>query len=267
MAPEHSPRGTTVVIDPRFCGPRTSGHGGYTSGLLAGFVDGPATVRLLRPPPLGRELLVQRGAGGAARLIDPQAGPDEALVGSAEPRALLRLGVPEPLSPEQAAEASAGFMWADRHPFPSCFACGTGREVGDAWRIAGGPAPDGRTVASPAVCPPDLVAADGTIPQTQVWAALDCITSHPLPLVGAPLRPGWLLGTQAVDVVAPVRADASMVVMGWPLELDGRKFHSAGALFVGGRCVAVGRATWIQLRSGDGGGVDRGDADVVPPGS
>ena len=35
-----------VTIDPRFNGPPDSGHGGYVSGVVAGFLQGPARVRL-----------------------------------------------------------------------------------------------------------------------------------------------------------------------------------------------------------------------------
>jgi acyl-CoA thioesterase FadM len=81
-----------------------------------------------------------------------------------------------------------------------------------------------------------------------VWAALDCVTAHPLPLAGATLDPPWVLGRLAGDVLARVRADDDLVVMAWPDELDGRKFHSEGALYANGKPVAVAAATWVQLR-------------------
>jgi hypothetical protein len=43
-------------VDRRFCGPPNSGNGGYTCGLVANFIDGPAEVILRRPPPLNRQL-------------------------------------------------------------------------------------------------------------------------------------------------------------------------------------------------------------------
>lgn len=239
----------SVVIDPRFCGPVRSGHGGYSSGALAAFVDGPASVRLTSPPPLGRGLDVVVAADGSAQLRDPEALPHDPPIAVATPRGPFAVEVPTPPTYNEAAEASGRFMWKGRHPFPYCFACGTARHPHDAWCIAAGPTRDRTVVAAPATCPPDLVAADGTIPAVQVWAALDCITSHPLPLVGGSLDPPWLLGTYGVDIVAPVPADAELVAMGWPIELQGRKFHSAGALVVDGRVVAVSRATWVQLRS------------------
>ena len=66
--------------------------------------------------------------------------------------------------------------------------------------------------------------------------------------LGATLDPPWVLGRFAVDVLARVRGDDELVVMAWPDELDGRKFHSEGALYANGKPVAVASATWVQLR-------------------
>jgi len=42
-----------VTIERRFCGPPESGNGGYSCGLLAAHVGGPAEVTLRRSPPRG----------------------------------------------------------------------------------------------------------------------------------------------------------------------------------------------------------------------
>jgi len=39
----------TLTVARRFCGPPTSGNGGYVSGLVAGLIGGPATVTLKAP--------------------------------------------------------------------------------------------------------------------------------------------------------------------------------------------------------------------------
>ncbi len=48
---------TAVIVPARYCGPRTSGNGGWTSGAVARLLGcGPgdaAEVRLHLPPPLG----------------------------------------------------------------------------------------------------------------------------------------------------------------------------------------------------------------------
>src|SRR5215218_4317713 len=54
-------RVTEIVIDRRFRGPDQSGNGGYTCGLVAGAMDGPAAVTLRLPPPLEVPLRVEDG--------------------------------------------------------------------------------------------------------------------------------------------------------------------------------------------------------------
>ena len=41
-----------VQVHRRFCGPPTSGNGGYVAGLAAEWIEGPAQVDLLAPIPL-----------------------------------------------------------------------------------------------------------------------------------------------------------------------------------------------------------------------
>ncbi len=45
-----------IIIDPHFCGPTQSGHGGYTAGIMAGHFEEGAEVTLRRPIPTGRPL-------------------------------------------------------------------------------------------------------------------------------------------------------------------------------------------------------------------
>src|SRR5688500_18642922 len=53
----------TITIGRRYRGPLHSGNGGYSAGLLAQFVDGPAEVTLRLPPPLERPLRVVEQEG------------------------------------------------------------------------------------------------------------------------------------------------------------------------------------------------------------
>jgi hypothetical protein len=231
---------TQITIDHRFCGPPQSGHGGYTAGLFATTLGpGPAEVRLRRPPPLDVPLDVVPTDDGA----ELRHGAD--VVATARP-AQVDVEPIEPVTVAEATRAEDRFIWRDDHPFDTCFGCGTSRAVGDAWRTFGGETASGDAVASRAVPPGDLLDATGRVPAGQVWAALDCITAAALSVADAPLHPPWVLGTFAVDIRADVPA-SGLVVMAWPLELDGRKFRSAGALYADGVAVAVARATWIQL--------------------
>jgi hypothetical protein len=86
-----------LVIERKFRGPTGSANGGYTCGLLASFMHGPAEVTLRLPPPLERPLEVV--TDGALELRD-----GEQLVAEAAPTG-VDLDVPEAISFEDAAAA------------------------------------------------------------------------------------------------------------------------------------------------------------------
>ncbi|MGB0094583.1 MAG: hypothetical protein WBP81_18880 [Solirubrobacteraceae bacterium] len=97
-------RGETVVIERRFRGPLDSGHGGYTCGLLAREIPGAAEGSLLVPPPLERQLTLERVGDGRVMLRDR-----EVIVADARP-VPLELDPPAPvaLSDAQTASLRAG---------------------------------------------------------------------------------------------------------------------------------------------------------------
>jgi hypothetical protein len=225
-----------VVIAPRFNGPPSSGHGGYSAGCAAALVDGPvAEVTLRRPPPLGVELAVAR-ADGAASLLD---GDD--VVASARPAALEVSG-PPPVGYEEAAEASTRFVWAHDHPFPTCFGCGPRRDPADALCLFCGPVGDGRFAVP--WTPPGWTGSHA-VEEVFVWAALDCPSSAPAhATINAPV----VLGRLTVALEAPVEVGAPHVIQSWLEGSDGRKRHTAVALYTaGGERRAAGRAVWLEL--------------------
>jgi hypothetical protein len=62
-------------------------------------------------------------------------------------------------------------------------------------------------------------------------------------------RPSLLAGLTA-EIVEPVPAGEQVVALGWPVEADGRKHHTASALLgADGRLLARARALWITLRA------------------
>jgi hypothetical protein len=64
-------------------------------------------------------------------------------------------------------------------------------------------------------------------------------------------RPVDELARMTAEVVAPVAAGAEHVVIGWPIEIDGRKQHAGSALFsAGGELLAAARALMIEPRQG-----------------
>ena len=218
-----------LVIDRKFRGPTGSANGGYTSGLLASFVHGPAEVTLRLPPPLERPLDV--ATNGRVELRD-----GDTLVAHAEP-AELDLELADPVSFEQAA--AAALPQGDRESvFPQCFVCGWARE--DGLRIYAGPVEGTDLVAATWVPREELVSSEF------VWAALDCPGAYAV-------QSGWrgtpVLGRLAAHVEHLPRPDERCVVMAWPLGEEGRKLY-AGTALIGedGRVLGSARATWIIPR-------------------
>ena len=236
----------SIVIPPRFNGPPDSANGGYICGLVANALGGgPAEVMLKAPPPLDREMAVERVAGHV-RVLD-----GETVVAEAQP-AEVDVDPPAPVALEEAAAAAEHGPFLDpSHPYPSCFVCGPTREEGDGLRIFAGPVDGSGVYAAAWTPPPDLADADGRLPEEVVWAALDCPTSGPVANDGS--QPGFMpivLGRLAARIDRPVMADEPHVILAWELGIDGRKRNSAAALFSAddGELRAVSRALWIELR-------------------
>jgi hypothetical protein len=236
-----------LVIAPRYCGPPRTGNGGYVSGLIAGYLDGPAEVTLRRPPPLGTPMTVERDGDQAIHVLDGPVLVAEAVCAPGR----LAVELPAPVTVQDARTAGRGSRLRthpDEHPFPGCFVCGPGRVPGDGLHIC-----VGRVAArelSADVWYPDesLAGPDGHVRAEFLWAALDCPGG-----VGAfgdstLDGPPFVLGRLSVRQTGTVRAGEPHAVAGWRLAQDGRKMLAGSALFTAsGQAVAVARATWIRL--------------------
>jgi hypothetical protein len=230
---------TTVVIDERFCGPAGSANGGYACAVTARPLDGPAEVTLRVPPPLNRALEV-RHDGATASLHD-----GDVLVAEAR-AASVDVEVPEPVGLEDARRAASRYPWRDRHPYPTCFVCGPQRAAGDGLCIFPGPVEGRALYAAPWTPEASLADASGAVGDEFVWGALDCPGGLVTDLFGDVGR--ILLGRLAADLRRPVAAGVPHVVHAWPVARDGRKLHTASALFTAeGDLCAVARATWIEV--------------------
>jgi hypothetical protein len=235
-----------IVIDPRFNGPPDSANGGFTCGLLAAAIDGPAEVSLRVPPPLGRDLRVERD-GERALLLDGETVVAEGVASSPD------WDVPVCVSPAVARDAVSGSPFLQRpRPFITCFVCGTDRPDHDGLEIYPGPVSGREDVHAGTWTPdPSLADGDGAVRPEVVWASLDCPTSGPVgnrPAPDGTLRP-IVLARLAVDLRAPVEPGREHVVMAWRIAVDGRKRHAGSALFTGdGELLASARALWIELK-------------------
>jgi hypothetical protein len=232
-----------VTIEGRFNGPETSANGGYACGTLARFIPGPAEVTLRVPPPLDHPLDVVYVEDGA-ELRD-----GDTLVASARP--IGPLGFEPPVRPtvDEALDAQTRHPFIGvRTPLSDCFVCGYGREGG--LGLCFGPLAERPDLNGAVLRPrPDIPTRDGALAPEILWAALDCPSYTPDVSAG----PIALLGRLSAELLRPVGNDETLVAVGWPLEAEGRKHHTASALLDSeGETVARARALWIEVRGGSG---------------
>jgi hypothetical protein len=234
--------GLSLSIPGRFNGPLESGNGGYSAGAVANFLDGPAEVTLRRPVPLDTSLEVVRGDDGSVRVLE-----GEALVAEARSAPQLEVEVPDPVSPDQARLAATRYRAPVDGVFSRCFVCGRARE--DAFGVSAGAVEGRELVASPWTPPPWTADAAGHVLPEFVWAVLDCPTYFALYMDGE--LPMSVLARLAARIDAPVVAGEEQVVIGWPLESDGRKRRAGSAvLSARGETLAVAHALLIEPLQG-----------------
>ncbi|MCW8925375.1 MAG: hypothetical protein OQJ84_03885 [Xanthomonadales bacterium] len=227
----------TVSIPSRFNGPPLSGNGGYSCGLLAAFIDGPARVRLHVPPPLDRELRVVEAQTGRVEMYD-----GDTLVGSG---VSARETIAPPVAPSQAKAADAANRYIGRHghPLGTCFVCGPDRPARDGLELFTGPVEDWSLLACTWQPADDLLDDAGNVRPEFVWAALDC--PGYFAAIGSDLRLA-LLGELYAELHAPVPGGEPLVVFSWPIGEDGRKLYAGAAVATrDGNILACSRSTWI----------------------
>jgi hypothetical protein len=226
-------------IASRFRGPPGSGNGGYVCGRVAVHLPGCAAVRLKAPPPLESELRIEVSEAGALLMHGTNV--------IAEGRAAeLDLAIPAIPALSEAQEAAKSFPGFKHHVFPQCFVCGPQRAPGDGLRIFPGPLANRSVVAAPWTPEPSLGDGAGRLRPEFLWAALDCTSAFAvLPI---PEGKAIVLGELCARIDGAVSPEETCVVVGWPLQTDGRK-RLAGSAVVSssGRPVAVARATWIEV--------------------
>jgi hypothetical protein len=227
---------STVVVPARFNGPPASGQGGYSSGVLAAHLEGPAAVSLRRPIPLDEQLEVRvetepaesggsEPAGGSRQCVARAFDPDGALVAEALPAPPLAPWEAPLVTLEVAHRAKNRFAAPADGTFDHCFVCGRARH--DGFGLFPGPVAGTDLVAAPWAPPKWSADSDGGVLPEFVWAALDCPgyfavhgTDHTLAF----------LARQQSEVLAPLRVGVEYVVIGRALARDGRKGFAATAI-------------------------------------
>jgi hypothetical protein len=230
----------SVSIPRRFNGPLERGQGGYSSGVVASFLEGAAEVSLRRPVPLDTPLAVARESERSVHLLD-----GAVLIAEGRSVSQVAIDVPAPVTPQQAGLAVGRYRGLRRGLFSRCFVCGRARE--DAFGVFAGAVEGESLVASPWTPPAWTAAADGNVLPEFVWAVLDCPTYFALYTSGA--LPQSVLARLTARIDALVVAGREHVVVAWPMESDGRKRYAGSAvLSAEGEVLAVARALLIEPR-------------------
>jgi hypothetical protein len=232
---------SSVSIPKRFNGPLDSGNGGYCSGVVASFVDGPAQVSLRSPVPLESRLEVGACEDGSVRMVD-----GETLIAEAHPVAPLELEVPAAVTLGDARAAMQGYRGLDTGPFCRCFVCGRARE--DTLGVFAGQVEGREVVASTWTPPASAADGQGNVRPEVIWAVLDCPTyfaAH----IGDDLSLSFLVRLTA-RIDAPVTAEREHVVIAWPIESEGRKRRAGSAVMTaGGETLAAADALLVEPRA------------------
>jgi hypothetical protein len=241
---------TELVVAGRYRGPARSGNGGYSAGALAALAPGTwssVTVRLSQPPPLDTAMRVSR-TGDLLVATSGEAEVARAQRADHEPRPV------PPVDAGTARAAESAYPGLAAHPFPTCFACGTGREPGDGLRIFPGPVAPGRVAAT--WTPHPSVAADWheyteatrEVGHAVTWAALDCAGGWAAD-IGERLM---VLGTMTARLDSLPVVGEEHVVVGEARGEAGRKRMSATSLYDGsGRLVGTAEHVWIAVDPAD----------------
>ena len=149
-----------MVIPQRCNGGLHSGNGGYSAGVFAQLLTGPAEVNLRRPVPLDTPLDVERTDAGA-RVLHGETVVAEVVAGGE-----LALDVPR-VSPAEAREAAAGYRGTGLDEFAQCYVCGPERE--DAIGVFPARVGDREVVASPWTPPAWTSDGEGRARPEHVW--------------------------------------------------------------------------------------------------
>lgn len=247
--------GDEIVIADRFRGPPRSGNGGYVAGVGAALLntDNPVEVTLRAPIPLDRRMQVRR-SGNTATVID-----GETLILEIQ-EAVLDLEVPGLPAWEEvrtARERSPSFLKRESplatlgvgfHPI--CFCCGAGHDEG--LQVFAAPVAGGDQVAAVWPTKGEWADEEGHIPETFLWAALDC--PGQFAFMAGNIVTG-MMGRMTGQLFAPAPAGEEYLVTGWRIGVEGRK-HFAGTAIHNreGQLIGKAMAVWIGRRDAVPGG-------------
>lgn len=239
---------TQFIIPDRFRGPPLSGNGGYVAGAAAQLLNTskPVEVTLRSPIPLDQPMSVNTDESTDSATI----WLGETLIAEVKV-ADLDVAVPEAPSWDEAIAAAPGSpSFADninslvpggRGFHPICFCCGADHKEG--LQVYAAPVLGGEQVATVWETKTQWGQADGYLPDSFLWTALDC--PGQFAFMADDIKTG-LLGRITGKINQPARAGEKYLVTGWRIGIEGKK-HFAGTAIRDreGTVLALAKAVWI----------------------
>lgn len=248
----------TLTIPHRYNGPPDSGNGGFVAGRIAEELltalgrpsagpDSPwVEVTLRTPPPLDTPY--------DTALVDTTltVTVTETVVAEARVAETATSPVPavEPVDRETALAAEQRYEGLTRHPFPTCWVCGTDRpdgyhlQPGTVADRADPPGADRRTACLWRVPPSASPDGTGPVPASAVWAALDCPGGWTALVQGRIV----VLGRMTARVAGVPAVGDECLTMGQLLGTEGRKTWTATSVYApDGVELARAHSTWIAI--------------------
>jgi hypothetical protein len=234
-----------LAIDARYEGIPGVSLGGFVAGVAAKELGPSVVVTLTKAVPPGSTVTLERSESQVLLRVDGE-------VAATAVSSQLESTAPEPVAPAAAEGGSEGYLGRTHHFFPNCFTCGPNRSPSDGLRVFPGPV-EGRPVVATVWRPPPWVwRTDRSVASEFLWAALDCPAIWGHIVHGAALADDRAVtGQLALRQYAPVRGDALSMVVGWPIQREGRKISAGAAIFSeSGQLLVESRQTMILTKSG-----------------
>ncbi len=246
-----------LTIESQYNGAIGVANGGYSCGVVAGFIDGDAEVRLRAALPTETPLSVRTTADGGVEFLLTDDPSKPRLLASGCPT-VVELDIPAPPDYETAREASENFIFLHRVDPRGCYVCSPIRPPGEGLRLFIGPLAGiekkaiGENLAAAIWRPTrELANAEGQIDPVYVWSVLDCPGVTALKL-RHPASGVLVLGSCAASIKEKLPASEHFIVSAWEIaprqgnkHFMGVAIHSrAGQLMACARqvCFDVGSA-------------------------
>jgi hypothetical protein len=158
----------------------------------------------------------------------------------------LNLSVPFTPSFDQALRAAEAFTDFRKHFYPTRFVCGPARKTEDGLRIFAGPLPGKNGIAAPWIPHRSPCDDTGKMNTEYIWAALDCPGYF---AINRDTQRYMLLGRLTAALRHKPNSGDRCVIVGWPIQSEGRKHQAATALLSeAGEVLGQALATWIEIK-------------------